>query len=325
MSTFPLISVIVPVYNVEKYLLACLNSILCQTYPNLEVIVVIDGATDGSLAVAKSINDSRLRIIEQENQGLSGARNTGLAHIKGSYFCFIDSDDLIAPNYLECLYTALSQAGAPLAICNLRSFNDAENPEHLLEKSPASPLLYSQKTAIDALYNKNTLVPFTVACSKLYETSTYRELTFPVGKIHEDVAVALDVLLQAPALVYLPQELYYYRYNPRSITNTPSAKHLEAVDFYLAHYQCLLPLSAAQANQALVAAAKTALNHLAHTTPSWKRADREAKALAKRLKSLITPIKFSPLPKQDKILLKLASFAPLSTARLYALALKLRK
>ena len=123
----PLISVIVPVYNVEKYVGRCITSNINQSYTNLEIIVVNDGSTDNSLSVCESYaaKDNRIKLITQENRGLSGARNTGLRHYTGEYVTFVDSDDWIHRNMVEYLYNALIRHKSEMSLCaSLRVYED---------------------------------------------------------------------------------------------------------------------------------------------------------------------------------------------------------
>ena len=115
----PLISVIVPVYNVEKYIAACVDSILAQTYTNLEILLVDDGSTDSSGALCDEYarRDVRVRVIHQENGGLSDARNTGMQSAQGTYFAFVDSDDFIAGDYIAYLYGMIEKHHAQIAVC----------------------------------------------------------------------------------------------------------------------------------------------------------------------------------------------------------------
>ena len=125
-----LISVIVPVYNVEHYLNRCVDSILAQTYSDLEILLVDDGSTDSSGAIcdAYARQDARVQVIHKKNGGLSDARNCGIEHAKGRYFCFVDSDDGIAPQMIEVLYRNLLNAGADVSAVALKYFSTEELP-----------------------------------------------------------------------------------------------------------------------------------------------------------------------------------------------------
>ena len=128
----PLISVIIPIYNMEKYLGRCLDSILINTYRNLEVICVDDGSKDSSLAILReyAARDSRIIVIAKENGGVSSARNAGLDRMTGECVSFIDPDDLVHPQYFELLLSALEAASAELSICDSRAVEDKDFPLH---------------------------------------------------------------------------------------------------------------------------------------------------------------------------------------------------
>ena len=146
-----LISVIVPVYNVEKYLPQCLNSIINQTYKNIEVVLVDDGSTDdsGNICEEYKKNDERIIVVHQKNSGLSAARNVGIEISTGEYITFIDSDDYISPDYIENLYSALEQYSADIAICDLKKVSEKVelwDIDYKVEKNFKSILLNNSQT-----------------------------------------------------------------------------------------------------------------------------------------------------------------------------------
>ena len=126
----PVISVIVPVYKVERYLHECVHSLLAQTFSDIEVILVDDGSPDGCGAIcdAYAKSDSRVCVIHQKNGGLSCARNTGIAHARGEYLCFVDSDDYVAPDYCETLYAMLKDSDCDFSVCGVCRFQDGVQP-----------------------------------------------------------------------------------------------------------------------------------------------------------------------------------------------------
>lgn len=119
-----LISVIIPCYNVEQYLKKCLDSVLGQTYENLEIMVINDGSTDGTLDILRTCNDSRLKVVDKQNGGVSSARNAGIDIATGKYLTFVDSDDFLEPNMYEQLYAALTHADADISVCNFNQVYD---------------------------------------------------------------------------------------------------------------------------------------------------------------------------------------------------------
>lgn len=228
-----LISVIVPVYKVEAYLPDCVDSILAQSYTDFELILVDDGSPDrcGEMCDEYAEKDPRVRVIHQENGGLSAARNTGMDAAKGEYITFVDSDDLIAPEYLEALYTGLVESGADIACCQSREFEDAFPPE--VENSTlldGYPRTMSGQDAVLCIYNGISGVGIS-ACGKLYSKELLCGHRFPAGKIHEDQAFVPVVLCETEKVVSVGRRNYYYRIRPGSIMQTAfSAKRFDNVD-----------------------------------------------------------------------------------------------
>ena len=206
-----MISIIVPVYNVEKYLSRCLDSILAQTYTDYELILVDDGSTDtsGALVDEYALKDSRIRAFHGENKGLSGARNRGLDNAKGEYICFVDSDDWIEPTYLKELYDLIEDRQADLAICGYKKNNGdiciiQPDEENVTEETGVD--------AIDNLYGAGCL-QYIVAWNKLYKKELFDGVRFPMGMIHEDEVICTQILVRAGKVVRTDRILYNYRVN----------------------------------------------------------------------------------------------------------------
>ncbi|CCZ55612.1 putative uncharacterized protein [Clostridium sp. CAG:1219] len=200
-------SVIIPVYNIEKYIKKCINSILEQSYKNFEIIVVDDGSTDESNLLINSINDNRIRIIKKNNGGLSSARNEGIKYVTGDYIWFVDGDDYIEPDALNKLNIKILE----------------ENPEVLCFYYYKE---YEGKKIINAdkIDWKNIIqYPLinTSACAKVFKTSYYIEnkFLFPDGKIYEDLALIPFVLAKAKKVSLIDEPLYDYVYRKSSIMN----------------------------------------------------------------------------------------------------------
>lgn len=237
MDRTELISVIVPVYNVEDYLNGCVESIVNQTCRNLEIILVDDGSPDNCGAMCDDwvARDGRIKVIHKENGGLSDARNAGLQAALGDYIAFVDSDDRIHPRFLERLHDAIISHGADIAACDIRFVNpgDAVNDETAESESA----LYTAEQAIETLTNG---VGFrAVAWNKLYRAELLRGEFFPVGKYHEDEFFTYRILDKAHRLAYVDAQLYDYLQRPGSIMQTVSAKHLDLLDAYLERMELL--------------------------------------------------------------------------------------
>ena len=211
----PLISVIVPVYNVEKYVGRCLNSIIHQSYTNLEIIVINDGSTDKSLSVCEEFaaKDNRIMLITQENRGLSGARNTGLRNFTGEYVTFVDSDDLIHCNMVEFLYKALIRHNSEMSLCaslrvSLETIPD-ENHKEL------EGFAYTQHEFMILFLNGT----FTACWARLFKKEIVLGLSFPEGLNCEDFIYMYEVARKVRTVAEIDLPLYYYYYRDNSIVN----------------------------------------------------------------------------------------------------------
>ena len=246
----PMISVIVPVYKVEKYLSECVNSILSQTYVNFELILVDDGSPDrcGEICEDYSRKDARVRVIHQENQGLSGARNTGMEAAAGDYLTFVDSDDLVSPQYLAVMYQTLADTGVDIAVCRTLRFEDGEipkaKPDHIKKN------VYSGKKACVMLYDGQPEVTVN-ACGKLYRTKLIGDTRFPLGRLHEDQAFTPLICYRADKVATVDAELYYYRERNDSITRDRFT--IKRYDDVWAINNCIAFFEAEQANEILKA------------------------------------------------------------------------
>ncbi|MDO5311667.1 MAG: glycosyltransferase family 2 protein, partial [Clostridia bacterium] len=180
----PLISVIIPVYKVEDYLPACVESVLSQTYSNTEIILVDDGSPDNCprMCTAFAESDSRIRVIHKENGGLSSARNAGIDAARGEFLAFLDSDDLWSPWFLERLYRAITETNADFAVCLFRRF---QGKPDVVPALPADHLCFSQRDAYECLFDHHN-VNMVVAWNKLYRARLFDKIRYPVGKLHED-------------------------------------------------------------------------------------------------------------------------------------------
>lgn len=208
------VSIIVPIYNKEKYLEKCLDSILGQTYQDLEIILVNDGSTDDSLNVCQRYaqKDMRIRVYTEENGGVSSARNLGMEKCTGGYLSFIDPDDFVHPEYVERLKDALDKADAAIAYCRMLDIWEGEaDPEEKLS---------GETRVIDARrYDWFDKASHTVACAALYKRSCMEGIRFDSTlKIAEDTLFLAECIRQAKKIVQLKDALYYYYHNPESVT-----------------------------------------------------------------------------------------------------------
>lgn len=224
-----LISIIVPVYNVEKYFDECVKSILNQSYKNIEIILVNDGSTDnsGNLCDNYATIDPRIKVIHKENGGLSDARNFGMKNANGEYFSFIDSDDYIDKYFIENLYNALISQGddCKISMCRFtRNINDFSNDKSIANKVDSNEVLK------DILYQNDDSLYSVAACNKLYHKTVFNSIIFPKGFINEDMFVICEVLSETKSVSVIDYKGYYYRINQNSITQKKfSLKNMDII------------------------------------------------------------------------------------------------
>jgi len=228
------ITVIVPVYNVEHYLDKCLDSVIKQTYKNIEIIVVNDGSTDNSGKICQEYakKDNRIVYIEKENGGLSDARNAGLDRLTGSYVTFVDSDDWIESDYVETLYKKITEYQADIAVGNYYSFNESEGMFYFhISGDSYYEKVYDNVSIFENLYESQEMKSFALisACGKLYKASLFDYIRFDKGKLGEDGYMNQKLYLLVQKVVYINQGLYAYRQRSGSITKTWTEKWMHAL------------------------------------------------------------------------------------------------
>lgn len=220
-----MISVIIPVYKVEKYIWRCVDSVLMQSHKDLEVILVDDGSPDscGEICDQISKEDQRVRVIHKKNGGLSSARNVALDVAQGQYITFVDGDDMIHPKMLEWMVEEMKKSDADIVSTGLYSFDDEASLDLSGEKMQFE--LLDQKDYIDHLYPTNFGKISVTACGKLYKKEIFEELRYPEGEIYEDLKVYLDVLLRSNKISVANQALYFWYNNSQSITRSNYLRH----------------------------------------------------------------------------------------------------
>ena len=224
-----LISVIVPVYKVEEYLDRCVQSIVDQTYPNLEIILVDDGSPDNCPAMcdAWAAKDPRIKVIHKENGGLSDARNAGMAAATGEYLGFVDSDDFIAPEMYQMLLERMIADGSDIVACGVETVFEDGTPSRMLTK--AGNCILSTGEAMEAIVEESWLKQ--PVWYKLYKAELIRDIPFPVGKYHEDVFWSYQVIARAKRVSVIDTPCYFYLQRSGSIMGEGySLKRLDAIE-----------------------------------------------------------------------------------------------
>ena len=235
----PLISVILPVYNVEKYLDRCLESIVNQTYNNLEIILVDDGSPDNCPQMCDdwAKKDSRIKVIHKKNGGQSEARNFGLEIARGDYISLVDSDDYVAEDMIEVMYNRMLEDNSDLAICNYWCVSDTIDPKNF-EWQNNLPVL-DEVICADQAHKKLFLDNhwhYINPWGKLYKSFLFDGFKYPVGKVHEDLATTHLIFEKCSSISCIHRPLYYYSQNENSTTHTYSIKRLDAVDAYISRF-----------------------------------------------------------------------------------------
>lgn len=229
-----MISVIVPVYGVEKYLDRCVESVLNQTYKDFELLLVDDGSLDNCPLMCDewAKKDERIRVFHKPNGGLSSARNYGLDRVKGDYVAFVDSDDFVHPDYLNLLYSAITQANADISICHYIIFK--ENDKIDIEKESIGIIEEHDNVTVFQKYEEYKEVNLVVAWNKLYKKEIFNDIRFPNGAIHEDEGTYYKCLYKAQKTAIIRNPLYYYFYNNDGISKKPFfSNNLVRIRFYI--------------------------------------------------------------------------------------------
>ena len=238
-----MISVIVPIYNVEPYLEEAVESLIHQTYTDLEIILVDDGSTDGSGEICDRYQkkDRRIKVIHQENKGLSAARNAGIDNCKGEMIAFLDSDDAFCKDMLQRMSDAMLKSGADIAECNYALYRGAQHmdPQKIWKKEK----FISPKVKRTGLYQKRDALLMKLdgkiapnAWNKLYNRKVWNSLRFREGQNYEDLDIILPLLGEAESVYILDELLVMHRIGPGSITATHTFENIRDCDLAYRHY-----------------------------------------------------------------------------------------
>lgn len=223
------ISIIVPVYNVEKYLNKCVDSILNQTFKDFELILVDDGSPDNSGVICDQYakEDTRVRVIHKENGGLSSARNAGIEVAQGKFLGFVDSDDYIAEDMYELLYNNIINEDVDLSICGIYDVYKGKTPKTLPDFRKVCTKVETMKLILDA----NIISVHAV--NKLYKRALFNSIKYPLGTITEDAAVILNIVDQCEKIVVDSTQKYFYYHRENSISSKEfSLKNLQTIEVW---------------------------------------------------------------------------------------------
>lgn len=221
------ISIIIPVYKVEAYLPKCIESIIHQTYSDLEIILVDDGSPDqcGEICDQYAQNDERIHVIHKKNQGVARARNDGIEYASGDYISFIDSDDWIAENAYEILYQGLKKYDADCAVGKCVTVIDKNG---VLRPKKNKNSAVRCETASEAM--KHVLLNASAVWNRLFKREVFQHIRFPLDRVNDDEVVALHAYAECNKIVFLNEDTYYYRIRQNSITTSKFS--IRNVDYY---------------------------------------------------------------------------------------------
>lgn len=282
-----MISVIIPVYNVKEFLNECVDSIINQTYTDLEIILIDDGSTDGCGEICDNYaqKDKRIRVIHQKNQGLSAARNTGLEHMQGDYLTFLDSDDYLMPSTLEHMLSLAKKHEADMVACPFWRLEEDGSLFPLDNHKPINGTEVFEGADKIASYIRMHKLS-NMVCGILYAKEIFQELRFPLGKYAEDVFVSYQATHAAHRLVIEETPQYVYRNRSGSIMVSPSSikkydvlegRSLEAA-FISQHYPDLSRFAVSMlCTEAVLLVFRTATDHF-----SYPKGDKYLKSILRK-------------------------------------------
>lgn len=223
------VSIIVPVYNIEKHIEKCVESLISQTYDNIEILLVNDGSSDNSALICHQYEkkDKRIKVINKVNGGLSSARNAGIKEAQGQYLVFVDGDDYVHQKFIEKLYLSIRDSSAEIVACGIRIVNEnfentnrlATGQEYKFDNPFRNETLLS--TEVERKYYKNKKQGFwyVVAWNKIYRASVFENLEYDEGKIYEDEFLFHRLIRSCKQISFIPDELYYYVQRDNGITS----------------------------------------------------------------------------------------------------------
>lgn len=321
-GTKSLISIIVPVYNVEKYLKRCTQSILNQTYKSLELILINDGSTDSCPQICDELaeQDSRIRVIHQKNAGLAAARNAGIEAALGEYIGFVDSDDYVSKDMYQELLTALEENDADMSVCNFKYVGERETDFYDNTNLPIQDDVLTGMEVITKKLESDKNWYWVIACNKLYKRRLYSDIRYPVGKLHEDEFVIHKLLLKCDIVAAVSKMLYFYLQRDSGITGSTynirrldsAEAHFDRANFFLAHG--VAPCSAYYACSIGLLLMANSYSFLSLKDKAFKE---RYSALSAQFKSVAAKLLRTNLPLAIKVRLKLNQISPYYTWRMF--------
>lgn len=311
------ISVIVPIYNVEKYLQRCIESIVYQSYSNLEIILVDDGSVDSCPEICDryKICDSRIKVIHKENGGLSSARNAGISVATGKYISFVDSDDWIHVDAMKYLLELLKKYNADFSMAeNARVHNRNE----MVSNNAYEETVFTKEDFIKKILKYGTQENVQYAWAKLYKKELFSNIKYPVGLTSEDIPVTFEITCISKKIAYSSKIIYFYYYNPQSITGAKLSETVfDLIKIWEIVYEVALgnkcenwiinQIDLCQKRNALGILCNIALADLNKTEMNEWEEKEKVKSLSEQLKTNKDELLKSNIPLSRKILVILFS------------------
>lgn len=228
----PLISIIIPIYNAEKYLEECLQSVINQTYRNLEIILINDGSSDSSLQIAQRFGDKdqRIQIVSQKNRGVAAARNVGLELVKGTLITFVDSDDWINPDHIESLYETLNRYDVDIALCDICLRFDHKKSEIYGRAIRRGEYWEQPRIFAEMIFDQRFSSHLH---NKLFRAQLWDKVRFVEGHVYEDLWIMPEVILRTRNVAFTGKATMNYRQHDTSITHIDNAKNI--MDYFMAN------------------------------------------------------------------------------------------
>lgn len=309
----PLISVLLPIHNVESYIKKCLDSVVQQAYPNFEIIVVDDGSTDGSVQICKEFirHNSNVILVQQENKGVSAARNRCIQEAHGEYYAFVDGDDTVEKNYLSELFALCEDSGAAFVACN--HWVEGKHCEKRF-KHTSNRQLSAYQACRNILYHG---VPDVALWGKLYKAEMFEQIRCPEGRIYEDTYCIAELILKAGKIAYTSMPLYHYNLYENSISRGVFGKDklqfLDAVSHLCRTILCQFPQLKKGCIRREVHAALSVRRYLVNCSPEYTEIRTELERIIKN--NALQVLADNSAPLRDKI----AICAVLAGPRVYDL------
>lgn len=235
----PLISIILPIYNVENYLHKSIDSVINQTYKNIEIILVDDGSTDNSSKICDEYVslDPRIKVIHKKNGGLSSARNIGIDNAKGEFIALIDSDDFISINFINELLNLIIKYNVDIAECDIEKVNEIDSKLFQFSDNSTltNPIILNNYEALTRIHNDDFSICLrsVIASNKLYRKSLFNNIKYPLNKVHEDEFTTYRLFYKSRKVAFSNKKMYAYLQRQNSIMHTKfSIKRLDALEAY---------------------------------------------------------------------------------------------